>query len=343
MDRVIGILSVIGYSVSLSLGMQYSELLREKSIRMNELSDIPVHSRDYIPNISDDDVGEYFKLLDKDRWLVYFSNGEDFGKPDTWGHYKELYATPENWKACFSRYKFPMAFKYNMALPNYSASVMDIDGIKFLAIEAPSSENKKAFLKIFQSYDVGCFVRLNVPDEYTNDNYYCYWDHKTQFMLTGRGQIPLVNLNWPHRRGVNIEQLGDSVRSVYSFMEANSSKFIAVSCRAGAGRTCTFISAYALFAKIHSQRNTNVKKVDINVNIDDVFWQVSIQRPFAVTHADQYLSLCRFVDKLVQDNHMDNRIDIRKTSTSPKIKAPILSRTLSSIPQKPKDSTEDDI
>ena len=257
----------------------------EMNLRIDELSTkLKKSCSPYIYNLKEEEIKKRFKSIEQVRWNVYFTNPEDYGKKGAIGFFKSAYKTPNDWEKYRSRYPFPMSFEYNLAVPYYSANILVIDEVKFIAIEAPSEKNKEKFLEIIKSYDIGQIVRLNKPDEYPDESYYFYWEDPLLL------DIQNVVLEWPHRDGINPQALLKTVETVFNQQKMLSSKFIGVSCRAGAGRSGTFIVAYALYNKIRKEMPPAKKKEDIKLNIDELFLEASIQRPFAISHQSQYIS-----------------------------------------------------
>jgi protein tyrosine phosphatase len=63
---------------------------------------------------------------------------------------------------------------------------------------------------------------------------------------------------------------------------------MAVSCRAGSGRTETYICCYLILNEIKNQIDRGIPAHEVSLNIDKIVWLMSVQRPFAVTHLPQY-------------------------------------------------------
>ena len=253
-----------------------------------KLNLLGIFNNDYSNNIPENKLNEYFKKMSCDRWKMYFTNPEDYNKPGAFGKYKEEFKTPENYKNWNSRYNFPMAFSYNLASLNYNASIIESDKYIFLAIEAPSEQNSSEFCSLMEDNknQIGLFVRLNVPDEYPDENYFPYWETWNI--------CKLVSYNWKHRSGTSVNSLLDLINNIKNLDLKN--KMICVSCRAGCGRTGTFIASYILIKQIDDQLKNGIDKKNIKLNIDDIVWHVCIQRPFAITHLSQYVMLYRLVD-----------------------------------------------
>lgn len=269
----------------------------QKDIKMQELDSLGIKMNKYIYDCSSEEIEKRFKQMSLDRWKIYFKNAEDYYKKDGFGIYRDEYKTPESWQHWQSRYPYPMAFEYNLAYEDYDANIITFENNNFLAIEAPSSKNIKNFYNLINNYDIDCFVKLNAPDEYGED-YYPYWENDFNTdrgkIKIGRQSLNFFSYDWPHRKGLDEKNLLDLVKRVQNTY--NGKDIMAVSCRAGAGRTGTFIAAYMIIDEIDKQIKRGVLPNNIDVNIDRVVWGVSIQRPFAITHNLQYETLYRLID-----------------------------------------------
>lgn len=124
-------------------------IIMERNLRIDELrTEVDKNCSPYIYNLKEEEIEKRFKSIEQVRWNVYFSNPKDYGKKGAIGLFKSDYKMPTDWEKYKSRYPFPMSFEYNLAVSHYSANVLVIDGVKFIAIEAPSEENKEKFLEI---------------------------------------------------------------------------------------------------------------------------------------------------------------------------------------------------
>ena len=292
------------YNQNSVLDPKLQEIDNQKNIRMQDLNELGIETFRYTYNCSDQILSERFDKMSSDRWKVYFINPEDYGKKDVLGVYKEKFKTPENWGIWNSRYPYPLAFKYNLAYENYDASIiLSSNKTKFLAIEAPSSKNISEFYKLFDIYKVSSFVKLNSSDEYKED-YYPFWSEKmgddTHIKL-GEESVNFLSYEWPHRQGADIMSLLNLIKNAQNVFD--NSEFMAVSCRAGAGRTGTFIASYIIISQIDEQLSNGISPDDINIDIDKIVWEISVQRPFAITHKDQYKTLYRLVDYYIQNKN----------------------------------------
>lgn len=293
------ILSIFGCS-SIYSSPQIKEINEQKKLRMENLKSLGIETQVYTYNCPDEELDRRFDKISSNRWKAYFINPEDYGKKDAMGIYKDEYKTPNNWKLWNSRYPYPLAFDYNLAYEKYNASIVLLNNTKFLAIEAPSSKNINEFYNLFNKYDVSNFVKLNSPDEY-NEDYYQFWNENKEddtHIKLGHNSVNFFSYEWPHRQQADIPTL---IKLIKSDQEAfDYSEFMAVSCRAAAGRTGTFIASYVIIDKIDKQLNSGIKLDDIKLNIDDIVWEISVQRPFAITHKNQYKMLYRLADYYIQ-------------------------------------------
>lgn len=72
--------------------------------------------------------------------------------------------------------------------------------------------------------------------------------------------------------------------------------FIACHCHAGAGRTGTFIAGFLLIDEIDQQVKQGIPLQNLNISVEKVVKQLSLQRPYMVQKAPQYATLYRLVD-----------------------------------------------
>ena len=266
------------------------ELKIEVIKRMRIAEELGISTYLYTKNCDDGTLAKRFEQMSKERWKVYFSNSEDYGKEGAFGKFKDDYKTPENYKVWSSRYSYPMAFSYNLAIPEYNASIVKVSGYTFLAMEAPSSLSKKAFYAVVGHSGLGVIVKLNSIGEYPDEDYFPYWN--------GWSYCNLFSYDWPHRVGLDASELLGFIKLV---QESKPQGIIAVSCRAGAGRTGTFIAGYLIINEIDKQLKSGKNSNNVSLNIDKVVWEISVQRPFAITHSSQYQTLYRLVDLYLRD------------------------------------------
>lgn len=268
----------------------------EMEKRLTLLDQLGIQPYEYAPGLSDEALNARFENIAKNRWLLYFTNPEDYSKPGGFGVYKPEFQTPAQWRNWKSRYPYPMAFEYNLADEDYDASLVTLGPNGFLAIEAPSHANQDQFHALVGKFPLKCFVQLNAANRQPED-YFPYWERwergpAGQVVVGGRS-FTFVSCDWPHRQGIEATDLYDVLGNVRG---AGGSGAIAVSCRIAAGRTGTFIASYEILDAIARQRARGLTVMEIKINVDRIFWEVTVQRPFAITHASQYRTLYRIAD-----------------------------------------------
>ncbi|MDR1467295.1 MAG: hypothetical protein LBI55_02605 [Oscillospiraceae bacterium] len=235
--------------------------------------------------------------MHEEKWKLYFSNPEDKDKPGVLGIYKDEFKVPANWKIKLkTRHDYPYSFEYNLAHENYNSSLVLSERNCFLAIEAPSSKNIGGFFELTDQYEISHFIKLNASDEYGED-YYPFWeDKKTEKANTlkfGKGEVDFLTYEWPHKKEADPKVICEMVDKVYN---TGTDKIIAVSCRAGAGRSATFIAAYMLLDEVKNQISQGIKLEDLDINVDKIVWSILVQRPYAIAFCEQYVNLYRIVD-----------------------------------------------
>ncbi|HCJ11874.1 MAG TPA: hypothetical protein DHV51_02095 [Opitutae bacterium] len=246
------------------------------------------------------ELKQHFTELLRQRWEVFFTSNELFGQKDAVGTYRPDYATPpvEVWKTWFSRYPYPpVVFQYNLAVPDYNASLVTINGQRFIAMEAPTKENLDAFYRCINDYKVDPLVRLTPARSGLKDCSVPYWEGRitgNQVEIGNRKVHYVMTDNWLEHEAIDPHELIKLIYAAKHLVKDNG--VIGVHCRAGVGRTGTFIVGYCLVTEIDALLDQKVSKKDIRVSIDKFFWQLSLQRSFTCNRFLYYWTLHRLVD-----------------------------------------------
>ena len=201
---------------------------------------------------------------------------------------------------------FIRTFAYNLVSPRYNASLVSIHGLRFLAMEAPNEKNLTDFFQVINECAVTDLVRLTPIYEEKRKRACCipYWEGRTDIHpKTGRPTLHISDDreihyfptdSWENHMGEDPTRVLALVKAVMSSSAAED-KMIAVHCRAGVGRTGTFIAAYALIHDIDQQLARGRAPENIEISIEKVVWELSLQRPFLVAHLAQYKILYELV------------------------------------------------
>lgn len=296
------LLFILGLSVescyAVTLPENFAQIQKEKDKKISDLKSLGVNFYNYNFNCPTDELKKRFDEMTEYRWKIYFKNPQDIHKPGAIGVFNEEYKPIENWDKLKSRFAYPTGLAYNVAHKNYNAGILIADAENiFLAIEAPSSKNIDNFYEMISEYDVESLVRLNSFSEYDED-FYPYWEkykleESSEKLKIGDNIMDYYEYNWAHKQDANVKDIAEIVENVLSLRKG---KIMAVSCRAGAGRTGTYICSYLILNEIKKQIDRGVSIDDISLNIDKIVWEMSVQRPFAVTHFPQYEMLYRLAD-----------------------------------------------
>jgi protein tyrosine phosphatase len=194
------------------------------------------------------------------------------------------------------------SFAYNEAYPGYNASIITLDGKQFLAMEAPTRRNLKEFCEMLCQYGVTDLVRLVPFCEDGKERTAPYWEGyinvnpthgNVTITLNGREMNYIMTDCWRDGQAIEPERLIALVKAVMA--NKNPQQVIAVHCHAGVGRTGTFLAAYELIRKIDEQIAHGVPADRVQVSVDRVVLEISLQRIYGVGSFVQYLSLYKLV------------------------------------------------
>jgi uridine phosphorylase len=259
------------------------------------------------PDWKEDELKNRFDQMTEERWQVYFTNPQDCHNADGVGHYRDSYETPQSFESWGSRYSHPGSFRYNLASPHFNASFITLHGRHFLAMEAPTKENVQAFCDLLDQYHVTDLVRLTPAQFHDRENSFPYWEGhlninpkngKTTIEIGQRERNYFFTDCWVNHEATEPARLIALIKAVID--PRNDSQMVAVHCRAGVGRTGTFLAACALIQDIDAQIAGGIDADSIQVSIDRVVWELALQRPFMISHLSQYVGLYQLVSEYVE-------------------------------------------
>lgn len=213
-------------------------------------------------------------------------------------------------------YKKPalLAFDYNQTDGNYNASTVLLNGFKFLALESPTARTVKHFLLLLQNHRVAQLVRLAGTPENESTPETPYWMNRLK--LNPRDNETFLNIpqpynpssytlryyatdTWPENQGIAASELLKLISKVRK--NADPNELIACHSTYGNGRTGTFIAGFLLLNEVDRQINLGTSKNALDISIEKVVMQLSLQRPYLVRKADQYITLYRLLDLYVKN------------------------------------------
>ncbi len=252
----------------------------------------------WMPGLKKEQILERFQRFEEKRLALYLKHPQKTLKEQKKFEYKEPFAMAKGWELHQSHSPYPCVFDYNLADQNYNANIVSIRNRLFLAMEGPSQKNLQAFFQLLCDYPISHLVRLTPAKSGQKECSIPYWEGnldidpfgKTIVKIDEKNIVYVATDRWKDHQGCEPEKLLALVNAVKP-----NEQMVAVHCRAGVGRTGTFIAACILADDIEKQLAEGADKKNIDISIDQVVWEISMQRPYAVTHFDQYLALYEFV------------------------------------------------
>jgi protein-tyrosine phosphatase len=207
-----------------------------------------------------------------------------------------------------------LAFDYNHTDGSYNSSTVVLNGQRFLALEAPTPKTLDNFFKLIQNYQANQLVRLTPANEQGAAKSHPYWagkikvDPKTneQFLklpINGsRRTLPIryYALNsWLDHKGIDPKTLLNLLEKVRKDYDPNTG-LIACHCSGGVGRTGTFIAGFLLLQEIDHQVAAGKSLDALDISIEKVVMQLSLQRTHMIAEPSQYYTLYQLVDLYVK-------------------------------------------
>lgn len=255
--------------------------------------EFPLWSKDW----SKEELKTRFDQFEAQRSALYVANPQELDEKKGVPLIRlEPFALPEEEsKVEEEKYGYPVSFGYNRVSSSYNASIIHIQGLRFIAMEAPMADTLKDFFHVLENYNVSSLVRLTPKEEDNELQCFPYWEELAFDMLQKeKDMVHAATEGWPDGKGFPPDELFSLVLKARQG-KAEGDSITAVHCAAGMGRTGTFIAAYVLAHDIDEQLKRASDINLIRISIEKVVWELSMQRAFAVSELDQYLSLYNFV------------------------------------------------
>lgn len=260
----------------------------------------------YTPNQSSQEIAEEFNHLSTVRLQTCFVDPK---APHLISKAEYMIAQDLLEKGCF-RSPNTIAFQYNRTDPTYNSSIIVLNGFRFLALEGPNVDFIKKFFTLLQNHQVTHLVRLTPTKENGKMKSHPYWVGNTkQDPTTGDSFLEIPQFknktpykmryytidNWYDQQGVSAKTLLNLILKVRKHYNP-STDLLATHCAGGVGRTGTFLAGYILLNEIDRQMAKGISPSNIDLSIEKVVLQLSLQRPFMVTKSAQYETLYRLVE-----------------------------------------------
>lgn len=196
-----------------------------------------------------------------------------------------------------------IAFEFNK-LDSFNGSLVDYEGMQFIAMEAPDEHNTKLFFYALHDTATPLLVRLTPAFEKGTHRCAPYWEGRTS---EGKLQVPvniltskaidyLASDDWEDGSAANVDRLLGLVSDADAIYDPSKGP-LGAHCSAGVGRTGTFIVAFIIKKLIDAQLKAGI---EIDLSIARVVAWVSLQRYAMVSNAHQYINLYRFAQKYIE-------------------------------------------
>jgi hypothetical protein len=273
------------------------------------------HFKNWTVNRPEQEILEEFKQIDEWRNQSWYS--ENTG--ELLVSRMDFMVAQDLLEKGYYRHPDIIAFQYNQTDGSYNSSTIVLNGYRFLAMEGPTEKNIKQFYKLLQNFQVTQLVRLapasvssnnsGNPNNPQESQTYPYWQHLKKNIT--HIQIPYAGIqktfpvlyyftdSWKDNKAIDTTTLLNLIQSVRKDADADNS-LIACHCSSGVGRTGTFIAGYLLLQEIDRQIAAGVNVDKLDLSIEKIVMQLSMQRVYLVASPEQYLALYRLVDQYIK-------------------------------------------
>lgn len=288
-------LSLSSFENSQNCVLDLEKEIEERWEKVKETKKIFSHYEKKSPQ----EIVKEFQALNKFRKQLWYINPEE----------SEPIASPDYLKATIPNNIGTIRhapFDYNSLDKSYNASAIYINGHHFIALREPTAITLNAFFNLLLNQRVSILVRLNQAKEYFQRHKFLYWGKYVVYEsnhafiqpkvieedgVTIGLPIPYFYTNeWQDHKGVPVHELYQLVQKVReTYGKIQNPGPIACHCKAGVGRTGTFIAAYVL-AHMFDILDPS------EISIEAIVLKLSIQRPAMAATKEQYSSLYEFCD-----------------------------------------------
>ena len=203
-----------------------------------------------------------------------------------------------------------IAFDFNNASHYYNASTLLVNGYKILAMDAPTNDTLQSFFILLQNQRVTQLVRLSGNGENGTEKSNPYWVSKLKTDAKSKeSMISITQANssvtypiryystdtWAENQMLPTKELLKLIQKVQKGYDANKG-IIACHSSSGSGRTGTFLAGFLLINEIDKQIAAGTPKSSLDISIERMCMQLSLQRPYLIKKPEQYIALYRLVD-----------------------------------------------
>lgn len=201
-----------------------------------------------------------------------------------------------------------VAFDYNKSCNYYNSSNINIEGLRFLAMEGTRSKDESGFFRLLLNSHASRLIRLTPSYDGAQKKCHPYWEGRMVMLSHGKWVLSVprrdsfsVDLpyyvcdEWVDNQGTQPEILCNLIEQVREGYQPGED-LIAVHCSAGVGRTGTFIAAFALIQMAEEQLNLGRQLGEVELSIQEVVSKLSLQRFHMVGQKAQYVLLYRLLD-----------------------------------------------
>lgn len=292
------------------MSQRYQEVEKAVEMRINKyLKDYPFSpwQKEASPSTLEN---EFWKLYDKRIGTWYdLDSGRELARssrPDFLPNWKLFLGEKMRCPNC-------VAFEYNSLSDFYNASLITINGLRFVAMEAPKPHTVNCFFNHILYIGAPAIVRLTAAEENGVQKSAPYWEGLTtgDFLeITEHVKRPkkqlgyVVTEEWEDNTGISAERLLDLILKTRALYDPSKGP-LAVHCSAGVGRTGTFIATYAALHEIDRQIANGTPPEKVQISVEEIVLKLSLQRYHMVTKAPQYLTIHETINLYVDTKCRD--------------------------------------